>query len=240
MAVPIKKNKAFFFFLYEGQRVVQRSIVTTPVLTAPMRAGIFRYFPGVVNGNATSNITTGANPQAPVVDLLGNPVRPAAATGDLMSVSLYGKIRCGRRLTPLDVSARSWQVAATELLLEPDDDESRRWIERRRLSVRPSLTLASMAQAGMVLTSSGTRSICDSITISTPGTSSSCGHEGTCADRRKSSALPGWSNSEASFFGPRRSIRVLSCRRFADDAQRGSFRLQARETSDRGSVHQSL
>ena len=30
---PIIKNKAFFFFLYEGQRVVQRSVVTTPVLT---------------------------------------------------------------------------------------------------------------------------------------------------------------------------------------------------------------
>ena len=88
---PIIKNKAFFFFLYEGQRVVQRSIVTTPVLTAPMRQGIFRYFPGVLNGNASSSTTTGTNPQAPVVDLLGNPVKPAAATGDLLALSLYGR-----------------------------------------------------------------------------------------------------------------------------------------------------
>jgi len=87
---PIKKNKAFFFFLYEGQKVVQRSVVTTPVLTASMRQGIFRYFPGVVNGNADSNTTTGATPQAPVVDVLGNPVRPAAATGGLVPASLYG------------------------------------------------------------------------------------------------------------------------------------------------------
>ena len=106
---PIKKNKAFFFFLYEGQRVVQRSIVTTPFLTAPMRAGIFRYFPGVVNGNASANTTTGANPQAPVVDLLGNPVRPAAATGDLLSLSLYGRdpLRPG-----IDPTGRIGQILA--------------------------------------------------------------------------------------------------------------------------------
>src|SRR5262245_42474696 len=110
---PIKKNKAFFFFLYEGQRVVQRSIVTTPVLTAPIRAGIFRYFPGVVNGNATSNVTSGANPQAPVVDLLGNPVRPAAATGDLLSLSLY----CRDPLRPgIDPTGRIGQILANSPL----------------------------------------------------------------------------------------------------------------------------
>lgn len=88
---PIKKNKAFFFFLYEGQRDITRAVVTTPVLTGPARAGIFRYFPGVVNGNVISTVVAGANPQAPVVDALGNPVKPAAATGDLMALSLYGR-----------------------------------------------------------------------------------------------------------------------------------------------------
>jgi len=88
---PIIKNKAFFFFLYEGQRAVTRAVVTSPVLTATARQGIFRYFPGVVNGNAISNTTTGTNPTAPVVDVLGNPVKPAAATGDLMALSLYGR-----------------------------------------------------------------------------------------------------------------------------------------------------
>jgi len=87
---PIVKNKAFFFFLYEGQRDVTRAVVTSPVLTATARDGIFRYFPGVVNGNAISNTTTGANPTAPVVDELGNPIKPAAATGDLVARSLYG------------------------------------------------------------------------------------------------------------------------------------------------------
>ena len=44
-----------------------------------------------MNGNAISNTTTGTNPTAPVVDVLGNPVKPAAATGDLMALSLYGR-----------------------------------------------------------------------------------------------------------------------------------------------------
>ena len=88
---PIVRNKAFFFFLYEGQRHISRSVVTSPVLTATARQGIFRYYPGVVNGNAASSITTGTNPQAPVVDILGNPVKPAAATGDLMAQSLYNR-----------------------------------------------------------------------------------------------------------------------------------------------------
>jgi len=87
---PIVKNKTFFFALFDAQRMKSRSEVTTPVLTATARQGIFRFFPGVVNGNAESIVTFGANPTAPVVDLAGNPVRPAAATGDLQSVSVFG------------------------------------------------------------------------------------------------------------------------------------------------------
>jgi hypothetical protein len=88
---PLKKNKAFFFFLYDGQRTILKNVVTSPVLTATARQGIFRYFPGVNNGNAASETTTGANPVAPVVDRLGNPVKPAAATGPLESRTVYGR-----------------------------------------------------------------------------------------------------------------------------------------------------
>jgi hypothetical protein len=56
-----------------------------------MRQGLFRYYPGVNNGNAAAVVTTGTNPTAPVVDRIGNPQRPAAATGDLMTVSVYGR-----------------------------------------------------------------------------------------------------------------------------------------------------
>src|SRR6185503_16489103 len=48
---PILKNKTFFFFLYEGQRRLEKQVVTANVLTDPARAGIFRYFAGRQNGN---------------------------------------------------------------------------------------------------------------------------------------------------------------------------------------------
>src|SRR5260370_7229402 len=44
---------------------------------------MFRFFPGALNGNA--------NAGAPTVDLQGNPVQPATATGPLQSVSIFGR-----------------------------------------------------------------------------------------------------------------------------------------------------
>src|SRR5262245_49987168 len=61
---PVIKKKAFFFFLYDSQRQFQRQSVTSRVLTNEARAGNFRYFPGIRNGNATST--------TPSVDLNGN------------------------------------------------------------------------------------------------------------------------------------------------------------------------
>jgi hypothetical protein len=80
---PIKKNKTFFHFLYEGQRIRQRTAVTSTVYTQTARQGIYRFFPGVRNGNA--------NALVPTVDLSGNPVKPATATGDLQAVNLFGR-----------------------------------------------------------------------------------------------------------------------------------------------------
>lgn len=67
---PILKNKTFFFFHYEGQRQVTRNTITATTYTAQARQGIFRYYPGVRNGNA--------NAAVPTVDLNGNPVKPSA------------------------------------------------------------------------------------------------------------------------------------------------------------------
>src|SRR5207247_136909 len=63
---PIIKNKTFFFFLFDGQRYLTKSYFTGAVLTDPARNGIFRFFPGVQNGNALSN--------SPTVDRNGNPI----------------------------------------------------------------------------------------------------------------------------------------------------------------------
>jgi hypothetical protein len=80
---PIVQNKTFFFFLYDGQRYLTRQQFTGSVLTAQARQGIFRFFPGVQNGNALAN--------SPTVDRFGNPVKPAGATGDLQAVNIFGR-----------------------------------------------------------------------------------------------------------------------------------------------------
>lgn len=75
------KNKTFFHVLFEGERIRQRGRATRTVFTEQARQGIFRYFPGVQNGNASA--------LRPVVDFSGNPVQPATATGSLQSVNLF-------------------------------------------------------------------------------------------------------------------------------------------------------
>ena len=83
MGGPIIKNRTFLFFLFEGQRQTTNVTVNDTVLTAQARQGLFRFYPGVQNANATSAV--------PTVDLSGNPIAPAAATGPLQTVSLYGR-----------------------------------------------------------------------------------------------------------------------------------------------------
>lgn len=80
---PIKKNKAFFNGLYEPYKQRNNAAYTATVLTPTAKAGIFRFFPGVQNGNTTA--------ATPTVDPNGNPVQPANATGPLQSVSLFGR-----------------------------------------------------------------------------------------------------------------------------------------------------
>src|SRR3989449_165901 len=63
---PIVKSKTFFFFLIDEQRDVLKQTFVAPVLTSQARQGIYRFFPGVDNQNATQN--------NPTVDRSGNPV----------------------------------------------------------------------------------------------------------------------------------------------------------------------
>ena len=82
---PIIKNKTFFFALFEGQRDLKRQVATGNTLSAYARQGIFRYFPGVDNGNVISSL--------PVVDRSGNPLdwhTIKGATGDLAAIDLFG------------------------------------------------------------------------------------------------------------------------------------------------------
>jgi hypothetical protein len=78
---PIIKNKTFFFFLIDDQRYASRQDFVGTVLTNEARQGMFRFFPGADNRNALQT--------NPTVDRNGNPIRPAAATGDLRSVNVF-------------------------------------------------------------------------------------------------------------------------------------------------------
>jgi hypothetical protein len=97
---PVIKNKTFFFFLFDGQRFVTKNYFTGTVLTEQARQGLFRFFPGVQNGNAASN--------NPVVDRSGNPITPTGVNtaidgGRLQTVSVFGRSVNGA-FTPWDAN----------------------------------------------------------------------------------------------------------------------------------------
>ncbi|HYR41792.1 MAG TPA: TonB-dependent receptor [Terriglobia bacterium] len=80
---PIVRQRTFFYTTYEGQRRRIGEAVTSTAYTQLARQGIFRFFPDVQNSNANASV--------PTVDLNGNPVRPASATEDLRSISVFGR-----------------------------------------------------------------------------------------------------------------------------------------------------
>lgn len=80
---PIRKNRTFFNFFYERRYERFSQTVTSTVLTNQARQGLWRFYPGARNANALS--------PTPTVDLDGNPVRPAAATGDLQTINVFGR-----------------------------------------------------------------------------------------------------------------------------------------------------
>jgi len=101
---PVKKNKTFFFGLFEGNITRTKSSVTATTLTDQARQGIFRFYPGVQNANANAN--------NPSVDLAGNPVAPRGATGALQSVNLFG-------LDPNRLAPDTTGIVAKNLALLP-------------------------------------------------------------------------------------------------------------------------
>jgi hypothetical protein len=68
--------------LFTGQRDIKKNQAQGLTLTDYAKAGIIRYWPGVDPANA--------NNTNPSVDRLGNPVRPANATGELAAIGLFG------------------------------------------------------------------------------------------------------------------------------------------------------
>lgn len=91
---PILKNKTFFFVTYDRNDQRQKETVNALVLTPTARQGIFRFFPGINNGNADQTLSgTGNTRVAAVVDKAGNPLnftQIPGATGPMQSFSVFG------------------------------------------------------------------------------------------------------------------------------------------------------
>jgi hypothetical protein len=80
---PVKKNRTFFNGIWEEDRQNQRVATNPTVLTPTALQGMYRFFPGAQNQNATG--------VAPTVSTSGNPIQPASATGPLQTISVFGK-----------------------------------------------------------------------------------------------------------------------------------------------------
>ena len=80
---PIRKNRTFYNVFYERRYERFSQTVTSTVYTEQARQGLWRFYPGARNANALS--------LTPTVDLSGNPLKPAAATGDLQTISVFGR-----------------------------------------------------------------------------------------------------------------------------------------------------
>lgn len=107
---PIKKNRTFFNFYYEKRFERFSQTVTNTVYTATARQGLFRYFPGARNANANAAI--------PTVDFSGNPVKPSTATGELQSVTVFGR-------DPNRLTADAGGIIAHQLDLMPMPNDFR-------------------------------------------------------------------------------------------------------------------
>ena len=83
---PIIQNKTFFFALYDHQEHRARTPVNNTVLTPCARNGIFRYVPGLVNGNFTAPLSSPPNTPQRVVGVDGSALYP------VQYVSVYGAI----------------------------------------------------------------------------------------------------------------------------------------------------
>lgn len=88
---PIKKNKTFFYALWNQMIVSSRNEVFPTVLTDCARNGIFRYYNNFINGNAAQLSTTvGGVPQVAVVNADGSPKSPDGSA--LQYLSVFGPL----------------------------------------------------------------------------------------------------------------------------------------------------
>jgi hypothetical protein len=88
---PIKKNKTFFYALWDQQIVRSRTTVFPTVLTDCARRGIIRYYDNFINGNARqATVPVGAFTQTATVNTDGTPRSPDGS--QLRYLSVFGPL----------------------------------------------------------------------------------------------------------------------------------------------------
>ena len=87
---PIKKNKTFFYVLWDQQFAISRNTALPTVLTDCARMGIFRYYDNFNNGHSRQPTIGGATPQAATVNVDGSPKSPDGSP--LRFLSVFGPL----------------------------------------------------------------------------------------------------------------------------------------------------
>src|SRR6185295_4251142 len=137
---PIRKNKTFFFALWDQNMSRTRGIVTTPVLTDPARQGIFRYFDNWNGGDARflppAFPAAAASATQAVVDTAGNPLLGGGVippknpdgspyTGSLRCYSVFGNVKLdGSPFTQADCPNGIAMTGAAWDALRPSADQT--------------------------------------------------------------------------------------------------------------------
>ena len=87
---PIKKNKTFFYALWDQQIILTRNVANPTVLTDCARLGIFRYYDNINNGNSRQLPVPGATPTQATVNTDGSPKSPDGSP--LRFLSVFGPL----------------------------------------------------------------------------------------------------------------------------------------------------
>jgi len=87
---PIRKNKTFFYALWDQQFILTRNITNSTVLTDCARLGIFRYYDGYNNGPSRQLTIAGSTPTVATVNTDGSPKSPDGSP--LRFLSVFGPL----------------------------------------------------------------------------------------------------------------------------------------------------
>jgi len=87
---PLKRNKTFFYALWDQQIIVTRNVTNPTVLTDCARLGIFRYYDNINNGPSRQLTIAGATPTQATVNTDGSPKSPDGSP--LRFLSVFGPL----------------------------------------------------------------------------------------------------------------------------------------------------